>query len=359
MPIAPDLAGLSLGGAYQAALAAGFEDFTITAYRQSPMADPTFLWLEVAPAMGYVVQTTSAGSGGTPTANTPPEGSFYTTHPEPGVPDQLPEPGDNVSAVTPIQFVYAVPDSHSTPNDYGSFGRDASGLVAWWEYEFSAGSVPTSLQADLSQYNGLPKPPVDVDNVVLPLVAVDPLAIFSSPPLPDPADLILDVPEFERPSYEIQTVLRVVGMEIARIDAARLALIANFFPISADLLLPRFEQLLGLPVSPLDSTGAPIDLALRRARVLAYLGRLRGEGRGLDWIDAISALCGTNWNYLEHDPANPNTPAAYTLNVNISMQLARVGWNLVRDVTPAHIDINPGYVEGWFVGIAELDITLL
>lgn len=356
MANAPDLAGLSLGGAYQAGLHAGYQSFRVTAYRKTPMANPEYLWLEVAPALGYVAQTTSPGSGGQHTPNTPPEGSFYTTHPEPGVPDQAPDPGSPVGSGATLSFVFQVPDERATPSDMTNYGRDPTGLVAWWEYVFSAGSVPAGLQADMSLYNGPPRDPVDVTDREWPLVAVDPLRIFSDPPpwSCDDYSLIEDVPQFERRSYEIRAALRVVGCELARLDAARLALAQNFFPATADVLLWRFEQLLGLPVAPEDT-----ELDVRRVRVIAYLRRLRGEGRGLDWIDAISALCGTNWNYREHDPDDPNSPAAYTLDVNIPMLLARVGWNLVRDVTPAHIDINAGYIEGWFVGIAHLGITPL
>jgi hypothetical protein len=175
-------------------------------------------------------------------------------------------------------------------------------------------------------------------------VAVDPLRVFSNPPLPSPADLLADVPQFERQSYEIQAVLRVVGLELARIEAALIALTQNWFPITADLLLTRFEAILGLPVNPPTES-----LQQRRNIVLAYMRHLRTEGRGLDWIATITALCGTNWNYREHIPGDPTSPPAYSVDVNIPMVLARVGWNLVRDVTPAHLVINGGYVEGFLV----------
>jgi len=350
--VAPDLAGLSLGGAYQAALQAGFGHFQITAFRETAMADPTYLWVEVAPATGYVTQTTSPGSAGMITATTPPEGSFYTSDPEPGVPDQSPAPGSSITGTSILSFVYKVPDTGTVPSDFTTSGRGPTGLVAWWTYSFSAGSVPASLQVDLSNYNGAPLTPVDVSGQAFLAVAQDPLLAFTAPPTAEPVDMLADVPEFERRSYEIETVLRVVGNEINRLESARLAVAQNFFPGTADVLLPRFEELLGLPVNP-----PTIDLNGRRRIVVAYLNRLKGEGRGLDWIASISALCGTNWRYEEHNPADPNSPAAYSVNVNIPEILAQVGWNLVRDVTPAHLVINPGYVEGWLVGIALLDDT--
>lgn len=357
----PDLAGLSLGAAYQAGMAAGYTQFRIAAYRSTWALDGTYLWREVAPgassgragANGYVMQTTTPGSGGDITPGTPPEGSFYTLQSEPGVPDQFPEPGDPVA--DPLSFVFQVPDGHIAPiGALSDSGIDpVTGVMAWWEYTFDAGNVPAGLAADMAAYNGPWRTPVDVSGQEWLAVAVDPLLVFSIPPVPDPADLITDVPQFERQSYEIRTVLRVVGLELARIAAAMEGLTNNYFPATADILLPRFESLLGLPVGPINDPD-PVSLATRRALVLAYMQRLRTEGTGLDWIAAITGLAGTDWNYAEHDPAT-GEPPVYTINVNIPQTLARIGWNFVRNVTPAHLGINQGYVGGWLVGISLLD----
>jgi uncharacterized protein YmfQ (DUF2313 family) len=174
---------------------------------------------------------------------------------------------------------------------------------------------------------------------------LDPLAIFTAPPALDPPDLVGALPPYEQSSYEVRAVLGVIANELARIEAARQALIQNFFPLTADALLPMFETLLGLPVSP------PASLALRHQLVAAYMQRLATEGRGLDWTAGVSQATGTtNWNYQEHDPANPSSPAAYTLNVNIPAATAGVAWPLIRDLTPAHVGINEGYTGGFIVG---------
>ena len=76
------------------------------------------------------------------------------------------------------------------------------------------------------------------------------------------------------------------------------------------MLLSLFESLLGLPVEPPASS-----LANRQQLVLAYMQRLKSEGRGLDWTALISQVVGTaNWNYQEHIPGNarsrrPRTPS--------------------------------------------------
>jgi hypothetical protein len=365
--VTPDLAGLSLGGAYQAGLAAGFENFKVVAYRQTWMLDEAYWFREVSPAVGYVAQVVSPGDGPS-SPRTASDGSFYTTVATVGVPDQLPDPGDTVATNATLCFVFQIADDRAQPNDIVDSGVDpVTGVMAWWEYSFAASAVPGTLQADMTLYNGPPMTPVDVADAEWPQVAVDPLLIFTAPPPVIPDDLISDVPPFEQESYEITAVLRVVANELGRIAAAQggatlgndgkiivTGLAAQWFPLSADVLLGTFEAMLGLPVDPPD-----VQLNVRRNLVLAYLRRLRVEGTGLDWIASMNSLAGTAWDYAEHDPANPSSPAAYTLNVNIPEVLARVGWNFVRDITPAHIGINEGYTGGWLVGISDIGIDLL
>lgn len=351
--VCPDLAGLSLGGAYQAGLAAGFTKFQVVAYRATPMSDNGYWFRLVAPAVGYVAQTTTPGSHGHKLDTTPPDGSFFTGLPDLGVPDQLPDPGEVVSVNDTLCFVYQVSDAHVEPNDFTNFATDR-GVMTWWEYTFEQNNVPATLLADIASFNGPPRPPVDVAEHEWPVIPQDPLAIFTSPPPPEPEDLLADIPQFERRSYEIRAVLRAVASELARIAAAQAALIQNWFPASADVLLGRFEAMLGLPVEP-----AGVDLGLRRTLVLAYMRRLRSEGRGLDWEAALRSLAGTAWNYREHDPGSSDPPYAHTIDVNIPQTLAYVGWKLVRDITPAHIAINEGYTGGWLIGVSLLDIDLL
>lgn len=177
----------------------------------------------------------------------------------------------------------------------------------------------------------------------------DPLAAFTTVPVVDPLDLLREVPPFEQGSPEIQAVLRVVGNELLRLEVARQALIYNFFPATADALLPLFEQMLNLPVSP---TAA---LALRQSLVLATMRRLKGQGRGLDWQATITQLVGGGaWTYQEHNPANPSSPPANTVAVQIPQAAAGIGWPFIRDLTPAHLAINEGYSDGFFVGITNI-----
>jgi hypothetical protein len=138
------------------------------------------------------------------------------------------------------------------------------------------------------------------------VTVTDPLAVFGPGTMAqvdeDPADLLSEVPPFERSAYEVQTVLEVVANELLRLEQARQAVILNFLPASADALLPMFEQLLGLPINP-----PGLTLAARQQLALATMRRLKGQGRGLDWEASITALFGTSWSYQEHNPATDYT----------------------------------------------------
>lgn len=183
--------------------------------------------------------------------------------------------------------------------------------------------------------------------------ASDPLDVFATLPAVDPVDLLDEVPPFEQGSAEIQAVLRAVGNELLRIETAREALINNFFPGTADVLLPLFEEMLGLPVNP------PASLAQRQSLVLATMRRLKGEGRGLDWQATITQLVGgAAWSYQEHDPANPSSPPANTVAIQIPQAAAGIGWPFIRDLTPAHLAITEGYSDGFFVGITNIGSNL-
>lgn len=139
-----------------------------------------------------------------------------------------------------------------------------------------------------------------------------PPSLVANPPTVDAPDLIDALPPFERQSYDIQGALTAIGNELARVEQARQEVIANFFPATADGLLGFFEQMLGLPVAPAGTT-----LAQRQNDVLAYMLGLKADASGLSWEASVTAVVGTNWTYKEHDPADPSSPAAYTVLVDI------------------------------------------
>jgi hypothetical protein len=122
--------------------------------------------------------------------------------------------------------------------------------------------------------------------------------------------LLDDLPPFEQSSKDIQGVLDVSARELDRLDAAVVSVRDNFFPQSADMLLPIYEQILGLPVAP-----AWKSTAQRKSSVMAFLRKLRSSGSAVDWVENLTALIGTGWTWDEHDPADGSSPPAYTLKV--------------------------------------------
>jgi hypothetical protein len=124
-------------------------------------------------------------------------------------------------------------------------------------------------------------------------------------------DLERDLPQFERGAYDIQAVLRVVGLELQRLEEARQQLIQNFFPATADSLLHFFEDIFGVTTDPVGLT-----LDERRQVVEAYFKGLKSSGSGLEWEDTITSVMGSNWNYAEHK-AGFSDPANYTVNITI------------------------------------------
>lgn len=179
----------------------------------------------------------------------------------------------------------------------------------------------------------------------------DPLGVFGSPPV-DPPDLLSEVPPYERGAYEVQAVLRAVANELGRIEAVRQALIENFFPGTANALLPFFERLLGLAADP---PGVTLDA--RQALATAAMARLGGQGSGLEWEAAVTGLVGAGWSYQEHDPADLTSPPAYTIAMKIPSAMASA-WPVIREITPAHVDIVEGYSDGFFVGITAIGSDL-
>jgi hypothetical protein len=137
-----------------------------------------------------------------------------------------------------------------------------------------------------------------------------PPLLVSDPPSVALPDLLDDLPPFERSSYDIQAVIRAVGNELARIEAARQQIILSWFALSAQVLLVFLEDLMGLSVDP-----AQFTLAQRQQRVASYYQAIAADGSGSAWESAISALIGDAWSYQEHEPGNSASPAPYTLEI--------------------------------------------
>jgi uncharacterized protein YmfQ (DUF2313 family) len=120
----------------------------------------------------------------------------------------------------------------------------------------------------------------------------------------------------------------------------------QMFPPNADDtygILARWEEFFGLPVAP------NVPLATRQQNLTSQLQKRRASS-GADWEKAVTQALNTgDWDYIEGPGAYqvtityPYQPGAYT-----SVQVQ----NLIRAITPAHIQILAAYSQGFLIGIS-------
>lgn len=152
------------------------------------------------------------------------------------------------------------------------------------------------------------------------------------------------------PWYEVDeistTVILVLAKELERIEGFIREVQWQMFPEHANDvygILGRWEEFFGLPVQP------NVPLETRQQIVAAQLAKRR-SATGHDWELAVTTALGSgDWDYSE-GPGNyqvtiryPYRPGAYT-----SVQVA----NLIREITPAHIQILASYRQGFLIGIS-------
>lgn len=125
-------------------------------------------------------------------------------------------------------------------------------------------------------------------------------------------DLLEDFPPFMQSSYEVQAVVDVTARELDRFFDAMETLRNNYWPTRGTEYLQIYEELLDLSVDPLDKTTEQ-----RQQSVLAFYRTLKSSGSRAAWEGAVTALIGSGWSYVEHDPGDPGSPDAYTIAVTI------------------------------------------
>lgn len=159
--------------------------------------------------------------------------------------------------------------------------------------------------------------------------------------------LLDDLPPYLSDDGTVQGVIDALAREQQRITDAADAVRRTAFPSQADdsyNMLSLWETLLGLPVKP---PGVPDDQ--RRSKVLATL-QGRDVGTGVGWTRAVEQAVGTNWQQAE------NTPGSYQLTVTLPYAAGsyegRQAANIIRAITPAHIDLLISYGTGFLIGIS-------
>lgn len=122
--------------------------------------------------------------------------------------------------------------------------------------------------------------------------------------------------------------------------------------------LSIWERMLGLSENP-----AAMSLAERRDRVVAFARKRAGQASGLAWEEGVSALIPAGWSYEEHVEGDAGTPAANWLRVFLpfgsTQSTAEDARKLLRSMTPAHLELEIVYGEGFIIGVDQLGIEQL
>lgn len=159
-----------------------------------------------------------------------------------------------------------------------------------------------------------------------------------------------DLPPFLRDDPNVQASLQAIADEYDRVQALAEEIRRTRFPQLADDangFLSQWEWVLGLPVAP------SLSVEQRQSIVLAHL-RKRHASAGKDWETAVQdAFGGTPFAYTEG-------PEPYTIHVVIPFGGTTLSAGraeaLLREITPAHLQIITSYSEGFLIGISRIGI---
>lgn len=166
--------------------------------------------------------------------------------------------------------------------------------------------------------------------------------------------LLHNLPPWYSEDETARAVMNVKGKELQRVEDFLAEIRRQMNPQLADDtygILGMWEARFGLPVKP-----AGVLVADRRAKVLAHI-RTKQSAAGSDWEDSVGeALATTIWSYSEG-------PGSYQVTISFPYVVggysAGQALTLIRDFTPAHLQIIPAYSQGWLVGISLVGIEPL
>lgn len=161
------------------------------------------------------------------------------------------------------------------------------------------------------------------------------------------------IPPFLRNDPTMVAILEAGGRQLAALEAAVESIKDEIFPQTATRLLAMDELWLDLTVEP-----AGMTVEQRRQIVFAFMMRIMSSGTGAEWEENMSAYFGGDWRYEEHDPDDPGSPPAFTVNVFIPFAPgsvgAYVGEQLAQAISPANLVINVTYESGFILGESTL-----
>ena len=152
-----------------------------------------------------------------------------------------------------------------------------------------------------------------------------------------------------RRSEMVQRLMLAVGNELERIESFMYGFLRASFPQYASdeyNTLSIWEAQLGLPIKP-----PGLSETQRRQTLMGRLAA-RTADEGQDWIAAAQLVIGPGWTHMENFPG----PDQLTIIIGYtegSVQAERVE-TLLRDFTPAHLELIVTYGEGFIVGVSRV-----
>lgn len=163
------------------------------------------------------------------------------------------------------------------------------------------------------------------------------------------------LPPALRESNDYLAVVHAFSRELDRLGGCAEQVRAQFNPATADILLPAWEAICKLPIG-----GAAATLPQRQGKVIDRLRKLLGQSEGREWEAQITALIGPGWTYEEHIPGDITSPPVGTLRITLPFPPAGEAYDealgQIREVTPAHLDIEFVSTAGFVLDESELDL---
>ena len=150
--------------------------------------------------------------------------------------------------------------------------------------------------------------------------------------------------------HPAEHALDALCREVQRVDDLLTGYLTYAFPQNADeRFLAIWEANFGLPVAPPGQT-----VEQRRATVL---GAVRGRHvhTGMEWSDAVTMALGSEiWDHQEISP--------YTVLIELpfgatSFQTG-IATKIIRQITPAHLQVSYTYTGGFILGVSVLGMAL-
>lgn len=166
------------------------------------------------------------------------------------------------------------------------------------------------------------------------------------------------LPPVLRESADYLAVINALSRECERVASFIEIVRAQLNPATADRLLGVWERITRQTVEP-----AGLTIEERQAAVIGRLRKMLSIGHGTAWEEQVTVLIGPGWDYEEHIPGDGSTPAAGTLRIKLPFppegsRYADAAAS-IREVTPAHLELEFEAEGGFILDVSELDLETM